>query len=217
MVALGAFSAIALIASASLFVLSRAHDGGTPAAAPAAPAPTAVAAAPPAPLPAVVTPPTASAPATASAPSAPTIAAPAGETVALAEPQPESSRRVETLPPPEMPAAAPTPAPAAAAALAPAQLTPAEIQELVNRGAQLLATGDIAAARVFFERAAEQGSAAAATAAGKTYDPLYLEETHVRGIRGDPVTAAKWYRRASAAGDKEADLRMQKLIARYAG
>ena len=69
----------------------------------------------------------------------------------------------------------------------------------------------------FFERAAEQGNAAAATAAGKTYDPLYLEEAHVRGIRGDPVAAARWYRRASAAGDKEADLRMQKLIARYAG
>src|SRR5262249_37573873 len=108
-----------------------------------------------------------------------------------------------------------TPVPAVMSA--PAQLAPEEIQELVSRGTQLLGTGDIAAARVFFERAAEQGSSAAATAAGKTYDPLYLEEAHVRGIRGAPVAAAKWYRGASAAGDKEADLRMKKLIARYAG
>jgi len=207
MIGLGAFSAIALIASVSLFVLSRSHDGGTPAAMPVASAPAPVVPVPSAAPPAAVV-------ASTPTPAAAAPAAPAGETVALAEPQPENSHRTEASPLEET-AAAPPPTPAAASASQ--QMAPEEIKELVNRGAKLLATGDIAAARVFFERAAEQGSAAAATAAGKTYDPLYLEEAHVRGIRGDPVTAAKWYRRASAAGDKEADLRMQKLIARYAG
>lgn len=88
---------------------------------------------------------------------------------------------------------------------------------MLARGDQLLATGDIAAARLFYERAAEQGSAPAATAAGKTYDPLFLEEVHARGIRGDVVRAAQWYRKASAAGDKQADIRMERLMARYGG
>jgi hypothetical protein len=219
MIGLGAFSSIALIASASLFVLSRSQDGGAPAVLPVAPAPsTVVAAAPAAPPAAEVPAPLPSATSNvAAAPPASPATAPPGDAVALAEAQPESSRQAETPPPAEATAAAPTPSLVPAVASTPTQLAPEEIQELVSRGAQLLATGDIAAARVFFERAAEQGSGAAATAAGKTYDPLYLEEAHVRGIRGDPVAAAKWYRRASGAGDKEADLRMKKLIARYAG
>jgi hypothetical protein len=205
MIALGAFSAVALLASASMFVLSRTHDAGVPAE----PAPSTIVAAAPAPAivataPAAPTTPAVVAPASASPPPA----ASAQEPAPLAEIPNES--RPQTVPSSheEKPiVASPSPAP----------LAPAEIEELVTRGGRLLATGDIAAARVFFERAAEQGNAAAATAAGKTYDPLYLEEAHVRGIRGDPVAAAKWYRRASVAGDKEADLRMKKLIARYAG
>jgi hypothetical protein len=200
MISLGAFSTVALIASASLFFLSRTHDGSVPAVpapatevAAAAPAPSAIT---PAPAPTIATPP-------------PPPPAAAEEPAPVAEIRADSRRQSEPATPEEKPIVA--------AAPAQAPLAPAEIEELVSRGGQLLATGDIAAARVFFERAAEQGNAAAATAAGKTYDPLYLEEAHVRGIRGDPVAAAKWYRRASVAGDKEADLRMQKLIARYAG
>lgn len=201
MIGLGAFSALALAASASLFLLSWTHDEGVPA--PPTPS-TVVAAAPPAaiaaptPAPTIVTPLPAP-PAAAVEEAATATEPPATETRPQADPAASEEKPIVAAPP------------------APATLAPAEVDELVSRGGRLLATGDIAAARVFFERAAEQGNAAAATAAGKTYDPLYLEESHVRGIRGDPVAAAKWYRRASAAGDKEADLRMQKLIARYAG
>jgi hypothetical protein len=197
MIGLGAFSTVALIASASLFLLSRTHDRSVIAV----PTPSTVVAAAPAPTAVTPTP-------------APAISAP--PPVAAEEPAPAAGRRAESQRQSEPAPAPPEEKPIVAAAPVPAPLAPAEIEDLVNRGGQLLVTGDIAAARVFFERAAEQGNAAAATAAGKTYDPLYLEEAHVRGIRGDPVAAAKWYRRASAAGDKEADLRMQKLIARYA-
>lgn len=208
MIGLGAFSTVALIASASLFLLSRTHDGSVAAA----PTPSTVVAAAPAPT--VVTPVAVPVPAIATPAPTPTIATP--PPVAAEEPVPAAERRPQPAPaaPEEKPIVA---APPLLAPLVPAPLAPAEIEELVSRGGKLLATGDIAAARVFFERAAEQGNAAAATAAGKTYDPLYFEEAHVRGIRADPVAAAKWYRRASAAGDKEADLRMQKLIARYTG
>jgi TPR repeat protein len=92
-----------------------------------------------------------------------------------------------------------------------------EAAALMARADQLLAVGDIVAARSFYERAAEQGDAAAMTAAGKTYDPLFLEQARVRGSRGDAGKAADWYRRAGVAGDAEAEQRLKRLIARYAG
>lgn len=125
---------------------------------------------------------------------------------------------------PMMPPAPPPPRPTHVAALPPAAhpataapMPAQELAELMARGAQMLATGDIAAARLFYERAAAGGSAAAAREAGKTYDPLALAEAHARGIRGDPVAAARWYRRASEGGDKQADLLMKRLMAKYAG
>lgn len=120
-------------------------------------------------------------------------------------------------PPPEPARPAPPPEAAEPAAEPAAALPAQEIDTLMARGDQLLATGDVAAARLFYERAAEGGSAHAATAAGKTYDPLFLAETHARFIRGDPVAAARWYRKGSAGGDKEADGLMQRLMVTYAG
>jgi len=111
--------------------------------------------------------------------------------------------------------AAPPPPPLAAAA--PDAFTKSGSAELMARADQLLATGDIVAARGFYERAAEQGNAPAMTAVGKTFDPLFLEQVRVRGSRGDAGKAADWYRRAGAAGDAEAEQRLKRLIARYAG
>jgi len=141
---------------------------------------------------------------------------PTPQVVALAAPAP-----AVIAPAPAPPAAPPAPVAAPAPAPAPAKplpaIAPEEMAELMARGNQMLATGDIAAARLFFERAAQGGNAAAALAAGKTYDPLFLEAAHARGIRGDPVAAARWYRQASAGGDPEADGLMKRLMARYAG
>jgi hypothetical protein len=111
--------------------------------------------------------------------------------------------------------AAPTPSPLVAPA--PDVATAGETAALMARADQLLAIGDIVAARSFYERAAEQGHAPAMTAVGKTHDPLFLEQAGVRGSRGDAVRAADWYRRAGAAGDAEAEQRLKRLIARYAG
>jgi len=108
------------------------------------------------------------------------------------------------------------PAPAADPPRAPS-LSPKELADLIARGDQLLATGDIAAARQFYQRAAEAGSAAAATSVGKTYDPLFLAETKAQGFRGDLVLAAQWYLKASAAGDQQADEMLRRLKAKFAG
>jgi len=90
-----------------------------------------------------------------------------------------------------------------------------DIEALTRRGDSLLRTGDIIAARSAFERAARAGGAAAATGVGKTFDPLYLAAAGVRGIQGDPFEAAAWYRRGSAAGDREAEARLQALRMKF--
>jgi TPR repeat protein len=125
--------------------------------------------------------------------------------VRAAEPKPVATER------PAAPAPAPAPVVGAPAA------SPQEVADFLARGDKLLATGDIAAARLFYERAGDGGSALAMTAAGKTYDPLYLAEAHARGIRGDPVRAAYWYRRASDAGDPQADALMKRLMEKFGG
>ena len=67
------------------------------------------------------------------------------------------------------------------------------------------------AARLTFERAAAGGDNSAATGVAKTYDPIFLAESGVRGFRGDPAQAAIWYGRAAAAGSREAQQRLARL------
>ena len=73
---------------------------------------------------------------------------------------------------------------------------------LLHRGRAALARGDIAAARMLFEDAAEQGSAEAAREVGMTYDRRFLVPSGVRGIAGNEKVAAAWYRRAAEMGDE---------------
>jgi TPR repeat protein len=77
----------------------------------------------------------------------------------------------------------------------------------------MLAVGDISAARLLYERAAVAGDSKAATAVGKTYDPVFLREIAARGVRPQPELAADWYRRALEAGDAEAGARLAALRA----
>ena len=79
------------------------------------------------------------------------------------------------------------------------------------RGDQETALGDIAAARRFYEKAAEGGVTGAATAVGRTYDPIYLKAAGVRGFLADPDKARQWYEKASSLGDAEARTRLNLL------
>ncbi|MBR0647835.1 hypothetical protein, partial [Plastoroseomonas hellenica] len=94
------------------------------------------------------------------------------------------------------------PAPAAPVIVpAPAMpLDPKVIELLITRGNEMLARGDISAARLLYGRAAAAGSVAALTAMGRSYDPAVLGALGVRGIRPDPEQAALWYRRAAERG-----------------
>ena len=79
-----------------------------------------------------------------------------------------------------------------------------EIEGLIDRGDQFLRQGDIITARSFYERAAMSGSARAARGVAKTFDPQFLSQLGVVGVRGDPGQAAAWYRKANEAAVREA-------------
>jgi TPR repeat protein len=71
---------------------------------------------------------------------------------------------------------------------------------LIARGNAMLARGDVSAARLLYGRAADAGSAEAATALGRTFDAAVLTAIGARGIRPDPDQATHWYRRAAELG-----------------
>jgi hypothetical protein len=90
----------------------------------------------------------------------------------------------------------------------------AEIAGLLARGDWLFATGDVASARLLYERAADAGEARAAVRLGETFDPVYLDGSHLRGLRGDPDMAVFWYRHARDLGATEVASRLKKLEAK---
>ena len=146
----------------------------------------------------------------------PVVQAPAP--VAVPAPAPASSVAVAPAPAglPPVPAQAPPQAAAATVTAPPIplvqQAAPANLVALLmSRGQAMLELGNISAARLLFERAAELGNAHSATEAGKTYDPDYLRSARARGIAADPARAAAWYRKAAALGDTEAAGRLARM------
>ncbi len=136
--------------------------------------------------------------------------APAAELAALppaAAPVLPESASIESEPAPEAP-----PPPEETASL---PLPPEDVDALIRRGDELLATGDVVAARAAYERAAAGGNLSAAIGVAKTYDPIFLAQTGVRGLRGDPARAALWYAKAAAAGDRDAQQRLRRLRVQY--
>jgi hypothetical protein len=81
-----------------------------------------------------------------------------------------------------------------------ADLSEADVDNLLAGGQRHLAQGNIAAARAFFRRAAEAGVAAGATLLATTYDPVGLQRLKVVGLVGDRNEALKWYERARELG-----------------
>jgi hypothetical protein len=93
-------------------------------------------------------------------------------------------------------------------------LSAAEIAGLLARGDWLFATGEVASARLLYERAADAGEARAAVRLGETFDPVYLDASHRRGLHGDPDMAVLWYRHARDLGATGVASRLKKLEAK---
>ena len=118
-------------------------------------------------------------------------------------PSPEIARR-----PAPTPAPLAVPAPQSAVTLLPAQrpvqsgqtggnsvptMPPSEALALIARGQKRMKMGDIALARLLFERAALGGSAQAAFALAETYDPNQIWKLGAIGLVGDAQKARRWY------------------------
>jgi hypothetical protein len=93
-------------------------------------------------------------------------------------------------------------------------LSAPEIVALVARADALFGKGDLAAARLLYERAADAGDGQAAVKLGETFDPVFLDHAHLRGVRGDSGTAMSWYRRARDLGTADADILIKSLEAK---
>ena len=140
-----------------------------------------------------------------------------GERIAEASPAPVTTRLVipsvdtgeQPGPPaPQLAVVAPVQDVAAPAVR---RLDPEEVAALIRRGEGYLANGDLAAARLLLQRAAEAQDARAALALAATYDPAMLAQLGVRGSTADAATARVWYEKARQFGSVEASRRLELL------
>jgi hypothetical protein len=95
-------------------------------------------------------------------------------------------------------------------AAAEAQGSP-EATRLIARAGALLGQGNIGAARMVLERAAETGSARASFMLAETYDPVILSAWATYGTRGEPTRARELYAKAHAGGIEKAKDRSDAL------
>jgi hypothetical protein len=112
------------------------------------------------------------------------------------------------------PAAVPQPAsvPQPAAVPPPARRLDAdELATLLKRANGLIATGDIASARLLLERAADAHEARAALILAQTYDPAVLGTPDARSITPDPAVARLWYQKAAQFGSQAAQQRLDQM------
>jgi hypothetical protein len=92
------------------------------------------------------------------------------------------------------------------------QLDADEITALLKHGENLIRNGDLAAARLVLQRAAEAKSAEAALTLAATYDPVILRELRVYGFASDVEMARSWYEKAKEFGSAAASQRLEILI-----
>jgi TPR repeat protein len=90
-------------------------------------------------------------------------------------------------------------------------LKPEQIADLIERGSEFIALGDINSARVLFERAAEARDPKAAFALAATYDPVALQEIGIHVPAADLGMARDWYHKALEFGSLGASRRLELL------
>ncbi len=139
---------------------------------------------------------------TAAAPLAPVAAAPPAA-VAPAPPQPQA------MAPPSQAAAAEATPQARAEPIQ--ELSPNESAALVRRAQELLASGDLPAARMLLRRAADAQNARAALLLAKTFDPTTLRQLSTADPGPDLAQARSWYQRAKEWGSPDAQRQLDAL------
>ena len=99
-------------------------------------------------------------------------------------------------------------------ALAPSGKERERALKLFKEGNGHVAQGNISAARLVYELAAEVGLGSAAMALAGTYDAVELTRLNVRGVQADTREAKRWYERARDLGEAEAEQRLLRLGSR---
>ncbi|MFM9846709.1 MAG: hypothetical protein ACKVP3_06070 [Hyphomicrobiaceae bacterium] len=81
----------------------------------------------------------------------------------------------------------------------------------IATGNELLGEGDIATARLYYQRAVDAGLHEGALAMAASFDPTELGRLGARGLQGDTQAARRWYERARELGAPEAAERLRRL------
>ena len=89
-----------------------------------------------------------------------------------------------------------------------------EITDLLKRGGEFVAAGNLGPARLALRRAAQAGDPQAAFVLATTYDPILLETRRVIGVVPDIAMARAWYEKAKEFGSTDASLRLELLASR---
>ena len=129
----------------------------------------------------------------------PTLAVAPISSISPISPQTEPAAAREVPPPTAQPAGAGLPA--------------EDVAALVARGDALFGNGDIVSARLFYNRAAEEGDVQAVLRLGMTYDPAFLARARMNGAYSDAEAAAQWYRQALALGAADAHILLSGVAA----
>jgi len=93
----------------------------------------------------------------------------------------------------------------------PPPLDASQIAVMAKRGGEFMANGNIGAARMMLQPAAEAGDAAAAFALAETYDPFVLKKLGAMGMTADVALARRWYEAARTLGSATAPDRLLRL------
>jgi hypothetical protein len=91
------------------------------------------------------------------------------------------------------------------------RIDPAEVAAALKRASALIASKDIAAARLVLQRVADDGDAQAAVTLAETWDPAILQRLNVYGMASDMAMARHWYEVAQKLGSSEAAQRLAAL------
>jgi hypothetical protein len=102
-----------------------------------------------------------------------------------------------------------TPAPAKSE---PRRLATSEIALMVKNGTEYMTNGNIGAARMMLQPAAEAGNPVATFALAETFDPLVLRKLNTKGgIAANVGLAQAWYQKAKDLGSTVAPERLERL------
>jgi len=118
---------------------------------------------------------------------------------AIALPAPPAAAPV-AVPAPALAASPPAPAPEPLRQASAPSLPRDEIEGYLAKGERMLKAGDIAAARLFFTRAAEASEVRGALAMARSFDQETLRTLPVYGLQPNPQEAARWYAKAKDLG-----------------